>query len=194
MQAEAKLGELLASYEEVARRKIQSEVNAILDDVAHKDYHCRIRENYMLELVLNERATPKSGGENQLLSLAFIAALVKFAASRIHDENSILKPGTSAPLVLDAPLGQLDPAYQVAVAEFLPKLADQVVLLVSGSQGVEKVLESLRPYVTAEYVLIQNNSEPRGKKPLMKRVLGGKEYDLIIYGCPKRMTEIQRIS
>src|SRR5690606_21564336 len=71
---------LLEQYESEARRTIQEDVNKILEVVAHKDFRCRFNENFSIELVLNERATPKSGGENQLLSLAFIGTLVKFAA------------------------------------------------------------------------------------------------------------------
>jgi chromosome segregation ATPase len=184
---------LLETYEKDARAQIESEINNILETVAHKDYRCRFNENFALELILNERATPKSGGENQLLSLAFIASLVKFAASRINASDLILKPGTMAPLVLDAPLGQLDPSYQESVAEFLPKLAHQVVLLVSGSQGGEAVLEALQPHVAAEYVLIQENRGPLGKKKQLKCVLRNKERDLILYNCPRNMTHIERL-
>ena len=185
---------LLKAYEADARAAITSEINSILEVVAHKDYRCDFNENFVIELILNKRATPKSGGENQLLSLVFIAALVKFAASRINASELILKPGTVAPLVLDAPLGQLDPAYQRSVAEFIPRLAHQVVLLVSGSQGGDAVLEALEPYVAAEYVLIQENKGPQGKKKLMKRVIRGKERDLVLYNRPHTMTHIERIS
>ena len=187
------LDALLEKYESETRALIQADVNEILETVAHKDYHCRFNDNFTLELILNKRATPKSAGENQLLSLAFIASLVKFAASRINSSDLILKPGTMAPLVLDAPLGQLDPSYQESVAEFLPKLAHQVVLLVSGSQGGDAVLKALQPYVAAEYVLIQENRGPQGKKKLLKRVLRGKERDLIVYNCPRNRTLIERL-
>jgi hypothetical protein len=192
-QSTALLNGLLAEYEREARKKIESDVNAILSVVAHKDYRCRFNDNFMLELILNERATPKSGGENQLLSLAFIASLVKFAASRIDEEDEILKPGTIAPLVLDAPLGQLDPAYQESVAEFLPQLAEQVILLVSGSQGGDKVLKALEPFIAAEYLLINENKGPQGKKKGMTRNIGGKKRDLILYNCPRNMTRIERL-
>ena len=127
------------------------------------------------------------------MSLAFIASLVKFSASRINSTELILKPGTMAPLVLDAPLGQLDPSYQESVAEFLPKLAHQVVLLVSGSQGGEAVLKALQPYVAAEYVLIQENRGSQGKKKQLKCVLRGKERDLVLYNRPRNMTHIERL-
>jgi len=183
----------LEQYEQEARRKIQDEVNAILEVVAHKNFRCRLSDNFTMELILNERATAKSGGENQLLSLAFIASLVKFAAERIDADDLVLKPGTMAPLVLDAPLGQLDPSYQQSVAEFLPKLAHQVVLLVSGSQGGDRVLEALEPYVGAEYLLIQENKGPRGKKQQMRRTVRGSERDLILFGQQHTMTRIERL-
>lgn len=187
------LKDLLQHYEKDARQKIQDDVNAILEVVAHKDFRCRIKDTFAIELILNERATAKSGGENQLLSLAFIASLVRFAAERIDADDLVLKPGTMAPLVLDAPLGQLDPSYQESVAEFLPKLAHQVVLLVSGSQGSDRVLKALAPYVNAEYVLIQENKEARGKRQQMKRVLHDKELDLVLFGQKQTMTRIERL-
>ena len=184
---------LLERYEVEARKTIEDEVNAILEQVAHKDYRCRFNGNFGLELIMNDRATPKSGGENQLLSLAFIASLVKFASSRIDAEDMVLKPGTMAPFVLDAPLGQLDPAYQESVAEFLPKFAHQVILLVSGSQGGERVLKALEPFVGAEYLLVQENKGDRGKKELLRRVIRGKERDLILFSRPRTMTQIERL-
>lgn len=187
------LGAILREYEGDAREKIEAKINSILDEVAHKNFTCILDETFTVDLVHNERKTAKSAGENQLLSLAFIAALVEFAASRIEDQNMILRPGTLAPLVLDAPLGQLDPSYQQSVAEFLPKLAHQVVLLVSGSQGGDAVLEKLAPHVSAEYVLIQENSEPRGNRKGMKRAIHGKEYDLIRFGQEVTMTHVERI-
>lgn len=184
---------ILDQYEREARKTIEESVNEILEEVAHKDYRCRFNDDFTLELILNERATPKSAGENQLLSLVFIASLVKFAASRVDAKNTILKPGTIAPLVLDAPLGQLDPSYQESVAQFLPRLANQVILLVSGSQGGERVLKALEPFVAAEYLLIQENKGPRGKKESLKRVIRGCERDLILFSRPRTMTHIERL-
>jgi len=193
VRSTALLRGLLSAYETEARKQIESELNDILEAVAHKDYRCRFNDDFTLELILNERARPKSAGENQLLSLAFIASLVKFAASRIGADDLILKPGTIAPLVLDAPLGQLDPAYQRSVAEFLPKFAQQVILLVSGSQGGQQVLDALEPFVGAEYLLVQENKGPRGKKRQLKAVIRGQQRDLILYGQLRPMTHIERL-
>jgi DNA sulfur modification protein DndD len=184
---------VLEHYESDAREKIQDNVNKILDVVAHKDFRCQLNADFSVELILGERAMAKSGGENQLLSLAFIASLVNFAAERMNADDFILKPGTIAPLVLDAPLGQLDPSYQESVAAFLPKMAHQVVLLVTGAQGAERVLQALAPHIAAEYVLIQENRGPRGKRQPLRRAIRGAERDLILFGQQHTMTRIERV-
>ncbi len=74
------------------------------------------------------------GQPNQLLSLSFIASLVEFSSQRVSAKGKWIA-GTVAPLVLDSPFGQLDETYKQAIATYLPKLADQVVLFVTSSQG-----------------------------------------------------------
>jgi DNA repair exonuclease SbcCD ATPase subunit len=188
------LSGLLQQYETDARKTIQDQINEILRAVAHREYECRLNPNFSIELTFsNGLPTPKSGGENQLLSLVFIASLVKFAALRINDEKLILKPGTVAPLVLDAPFGQLDTSYQRDVAANIPRLAEQVVLLVTSSQGNERVLEALEPHIGAEYVLISENRGPRGSKNETRLPIHGKDYICSLFNQPRTMTRIERI-
>lgn len=185
---------LLETYEEEARKTIESEINKILEEVAHRPYQCRINSSFAIDLIFSDgRSVPRSGGENQLLSLLFIGSLIKFAASRIGDDRFILKPGTIAPLILDAPFGQLDPYYQKDVASHIPKLAQQVVLLVSGSQGNEAVLNALAPFVGAEYVLFSENKEPQGSKKETRLSLHGEEYVTSLFNQPRTMTRIEKI-
>ena len=56
MRSAALLNGLLEKYESDARGQIESDVNDILETVAHKDYQCRFNENFVLELILNKRA------------------------------------------------------------------------------------------------------------------------------------------
>lgn len=185
---------LLESYEEEARNTLETEISAILEEVAHRPYKCRIESNFAIDLIYPDgRSVPRSGGENQLLSLLFIGSLVKFAASRIDDDRFILKPGTIAPLILDAPFGQLDPYYQKDVASYIPKLAQQVVLLVSSSQGNKGVLDALAPFVGAEYILFSDNKEARGSKKETKLSLHGTNYITSLFSQPKTQTRIERI-
>ncbi len=189
------LEELLKQYESQARNTIEDQVNVILDKVAHKEYKCKINSDFSIDLTFSDgRSTPKSGGENQLLSLVFIASLVKFAETRADDDDFILKPGTIAPLVLDAPFGQLDTSYQESTASWIPQLSQQVVLLVSSSQGNPKVLSALEQFIGAEYLLISANREQRNDRVPTTLVLHGKKHTTSLYSQPKTMSRIERIS
>lgn len=186
---------LLYQYERDARNTIENQVNMILDRAAHKNYKMEIAENFGISLFFSDgQRAPKSGGENQLMSLAFIAALVKFAISRVNDKSGILIPGTVAPLVLDSPFGQLDPAYRVSTAKFVPEMAEQVVLLVSGSQGDAEVLDALAPCIGAEYVLISENKGARGLKDEQFLVRNGRQIKTTIFNCERNRTLIERLS
>jgi DNA sulfur modification protein DndD len=188
------LEEALGKYETTARIAIKDKVDAILSDVAHRDYACDLGDDFSLRLQMRSgHGIPKSGGENQLLSLVFIGALVQYAASRLNDNTVVLRPGTVAPLVLDAPLGQLDVDYQEAVAKYLPTLADQVVLLLSSSQCGPRVLDALEPRIGAEYVLISENTEPRGERRDSRLMIGAKEFVCSEFNRPRQMTRIERI-
>ncbi|MDD4872900.1 MAG: AAA family ATPase, partial [Kiritimatiellae bacterium] len=93
-QSEQVLGGLLAGYEREAREEVEKEINDILNVVSHSHRVCRFRENFSIELLRDDGTLrPKSSGENQLLSLVFLAALVKFAAARIDKDDFLLKPG-----------------------------------------------------------------------------------------------------
>ncbi|MBK7932012.1 MAG: hypothetical protein IPK01_00680 [Acidobacteria bacterium] len=185
---------LLETYEEEARSSIEDEITRILEEVAHRPYKCKIESNFSIDLTFADgRSVPRSGGENQLLSLLFIGALIQFAGSRMNETRFILKPGTIAPLILDAPFGQLDPYYQRDVAFHIPKLTHQVVLLVSSSQGNEGVLKALEPFVGAEYVLVSENRENMGNRGVTELTLNGTSYVTSLFEQPKTMTRIERI-
>ena len=151
-----KLRAELDDYKDEARLEIAKKVNRILSENAHKDFVAKIAQDFGLSLEFSDGVqTPKSGGENQLLSLAFIAALVRFSFDRQNDEQvHFLVPGTVAPLMLDSPFGQLDPQYQRAVASFVPAMATQVILLVSSAQGSQEVVSALKGRVGREYALV----------------------------------------
>lgn len=193
--ASERLKMVLAEYEEDARKVIQKQINAILSEAARRDYRFRFGDGYSMELT-NDRNLPvaRSGGENQLMSLAFTSALVWFANLRARATGDILVPGTIAPLVLDSPFGQLDVKYRESTAKFVPKMASQVILLVSSSQGDDTVLKALEPHVGAEYLLVSENRSARGDKPDDRVVLRNREYYASLYSQPRNMTRIERVA
>ncbi|MCY4260117.1 MAG: AAA family ATPase [Rhodobacteraceae bacterium] len=185
----------LEHEEYVARYLLHAEVCRVLEATSRKVLHLKMSEDYVITLRNTDGTVlPKSSGENQLLGLAFTSALIQFAKSRKDDKSQDFLPGTIAPLVLDSPFGQLDEAYRTTTAEFIPKMAQQVVLFVSKSQGSKSVLETIGDRLGAEYLLVRHNSEPQGKRKQESRSFAGKEYKTAIFSSEYDGTEIVEIT
>jgi DNA sulfur modification protein DndD len=185
----------LQTSEQSARKKIEDEVNRVLEKTARRHYKFEIDESFQIRLLFEDGTpTPKSGGENQMMSLAFITALVQYADARTKsDENGLFIPATVAPLILDSPFGQLDDSYRQATAKFVPEMAPQVVLLVSSSQGKAEVIDALQSRIGAEYVLIAHNAGPKGEKKQDFLTIGGKKMATTLFSRDRNMTEIQEV-
>ena len=191
----SKLELQLKAEEDQARKILRAGIRRILEATTRKVLNLRMTDDYLISLVnADGTALPKSSGENQLLGLAFTAALVEFAKVRENAKDYRLLPGTIAPLVLDSPFGQLDEAYRATTAEFIPKMARQVVMLVSKSQGSEDVLEALKDNLGAEYLLVRHNKEPRGERKQENRYFQGKEFNTAVFDAEYDGTEIVEIT
>lgn len=186
---------LLHQHEDDARKTIADLINKILETTARREYRFAFRDNFAMELLFPDgRSVPRSGGENQLMTLAFIAALIQFSLDRSKAKgDELFVPGVVAPLVLDSPFGQLDKKYRIDTAMFIPKMASQVVLLVSSSQGDEPVISALKPHVGKEYVLISENTGPRGMKSDDLIVLNNKSIATSLFNRPKNLTRIEEV-
>ncbi|MEA3013345.1 MAG: sulfur modification protein DndD [Sphingomonadales bacterium] len=184
----------LIEEEKSAKSVLRASIKKILDATSRKALRLRMSESYDISLVnADGTAVAKSSGENQLLGLSFTAALVEFAKNRERAEDYKLLPGTIAPLVLDSPFGQLDPDYRQTTAEYIPEMAQQVVLLLSKSQGSPEVLAELSDRIGAEFVLIRHNREPAGAKKPETRMLKGKEYRTALFESNFDGTEVVEV-
>lgn len=78
-----------------------------------------INENYGLAIVDGEgrAVVERSAGAEQIVALSLIDGLNRTAGKR-------------GPIVMDTPFGRLDPKHRNKVLGYLPKMADQVILLV----------------------------------------------------------------
>ncbi|RRR45062.1 hypothetical protein EHH44_10275 [Mycolicibacter terrae] len=149
------LEEILAFREEDMRQRLDAEVKEVFKGITFKPYVPTLNEGFELTLHQNvngvELPVPKSTGENQILSLSFVAAVSKLAreirkGGRAEGEAAV-DAGTF-PIVMDAAFGSLDQDYQEAVSRALAQMAPQLVVLVSKSQGLGKVVTELLPYVS----------------------------------------------
>jgi DNA sulfur modification protein DndD len=185
----------LSEYEDGARTDIEAEINKILKVAARRDYRFAFDEDFTMSLHMEgiDGPIPKSGGENQLMSLAFTAALVDFARSRLGEEHAILSPGTVAPLVLDAPIGHLDKTYRAATAAFLPSMASQILLLLSSGHTEGGVAEALAPRIGRQYILVSENRGPRDGRGDDEIVIEGVAYARSLYNQERNQVKLVEV-
>ena len=168
----------LADAEQHARNAIENTVSKIADEFYMKDITVSISDNYRMTVSDGDNPIGQSTGEAQMLGLAFTAALASYAKERRQSKRPYLLPGTIAPLIIDSPFGQLDSTYRRAVARFLPRLAGQVVLLLSDTQATKEILEEIEPYIGCQYVLTLHSTAPDTDGKQRSIPINGKHYDL----------------
>lgn len=191
----ARLERELAEEEEEARKVLRQQIGRVLGSTTRKQFRLNMTDEYAVSLV-NEQGTllPKSSGENQLLGLAFTAALIEFARLRQNAGDHRLLRGTVAPLVLDSPFGQLDDSYRRTTAEHVPRMARQVVLMVSGSQAKGGAVDALIDRVEKEYVLVRTNKGAGKIGAGETRQFRGRDYQTALFDQPADGTMIVEIA
>lgn len=190
-----RLEQELREEEDEARNMLRMQIGKVLGSTTRKHFRLRMTDEYAVSLV-NEAGTqlPKSSGENQLLGLAFTAALVEFARLREKAGDHRLLRGTVAPLVLDSPFGQLDDAYRRTTGEHVPRMARQVVLMVSGSQAAGGAVNELMDRVEKEYVLVRTNKAAGRGGAGETRQFHGRDYETALFDQPADGTLIVEVS
>jgi DNA sulfur modification protein DndD len=154
--------EILKVRTEEVREQLDGRLKELYADISFKAHIPELRSNFQLDLTHGAAApellVAKSTGENQILSLAFVGALAERARDRSIEakksggDGMLSFQGGVYPIVMDSPFGSLDESYQKQIARAIPTLAQQVVIFVSKSQGLNAVQEELAPRVGKEYV------------------------------------------
>lgn len=149
------LVEILEIRSEDMRRRLDAELKSVFKSITHKNYTPTLSEGFELTLYTSvdgvQLPVPKSTGENQILSLSFVAAVSKLARETRRERRAEGESANDAgtyPIVMDAAFGSLDHDYQEAVSRALAQMAPQLVVLVSKSQGLGRVVTELGPYVS----------------------------------------------
>jgi DNA sulfur modification protein DndD len=159
------LEEILAIRSEDMRSRLDAELKEVFGKITIKRYIPRLSDGFELTLYQNvngvELAVPKSTGENQILSLSFVAAVSKLAREIRKErraEGELPADAGTYPIVMDAAFGSLDQNYQREVSRALAQMAPQLVVLVSKSQGLGEVVGELMPYVSHLGVIVTHTT------------------------------------
>ncbi|MBE9247755.1 AAA family ATPase [Dolichospermum sp. LEGE 00240] len=190
-----RLSEVKNRQENQFRLQLEQRVQEIFADISFTPYIPKISEKYELSLVENttgiEAPVAASTGENQILSLSFIASIIDKVRDWSERRKMIMLPESSTfPIVMDSPFGSLDANSRRHIARTIPKLANQLVVLVTKTQWRVEVEEEIADKIGKEYVLVYYSSKPnceqdfielgREKYALVRQSLNGFEYTEIV--------------
>jgi len=163
------------------RISLERKVQEIFSSISFKAYQPRLSEDYQLNLIENTSgiAIPvaASTGENQILSLSFIGAIIDQVRTW-SKKNTLMGPDSSSfPIVMDSPFGSLDESYRRQVSKNLPKLANQLIILASQTQWRIEVEQEITPYIGREYILIHYSPKEELQEEQIE--IAGQKYSLV---------------
>ena len=176
-----RLTQVRARIDKQFRLQLEGRLQEIFSQISFTPYVPKLSENYELTLIENtageEAEVAASTGENQILSLSFIGGIIDRV--REWSENKMLMgPDSSTfPVVMDSPFGSLDEIYRRHIARTIPKLANQLVVLVSKTQWRGEVAQEMANCIGREYVLVYNSPKPDCEKDAIE--LSGNHYPLV---------------
>jgi DNA sulfur modification protein DndD len=163
------------------RKDLDERIKRIFTEISFKPYIPVLNEDYSLKLYENvESMIPvgSSTGENQILSLSFIGAIIEQARAFTLQQERLPGPDNSEfPIVLDSPFGNLDPIYRRHIATQIPILANQVIIMVSKSQWKDEVENATSLKIGKEYVLEYFSPKHNAEEAILERK--GKIYNLV---------------
>ena len=161
--------------------QLEQRVQDIFSQISFTPYIPKLSDKYELTLVENTSGTEAlvaaSTGENQILSLSFIGGIID-GVREWSQKNTLMGPDSSTfPIVMDSPFGSLDEIYRKQIANKLPKLANQLIVLVTKTQWRGEVAQEMESCIGREYVLVYNSPKPDCEEDAIE--LGGMRYPLV---------------
>jgi DNA sulfur modification protein DndD len=161
--------------------QLEKRVQDIFSQISFTPYIPKLSDKYELTLVENtsgkESLVAASTGENQILSLSFIGGIIE-GVREWSQKNTLMGPDSSTfPIVMDSPFGSLDEVYRKQIAKKLPKLANQLVILVTKTQWRGEVAQEMENCTGREYVLVYNSPKPDCEEDAIE--LSGMRYPLV---------------
>jgi DNA sulfur modification protein DndD len=176
-----RLSEVRSRLEKQFCSQLEQRVQDIFSQISFTPYIPKLSDKYELTLVEKtsgkEALVAASTGENQILSLSFIGGIID-GVREWSQKNTLMGPDSSTfPIVMDSPFGSLDEIYRKQIANKLPKLANQLIVLVTKTQWRGEVAQEMEGCTGREYVLVYNSPKPECEEDAIE--LGGSRYPLV---------------
>jgi DNA sulfur modification protein DndD len=142
-------------YVEQKRKSVDDHTSLIFQELTNKDdvYEgLSISEDYELDVKTIsgnrdiEEQNP-SKGARQIIAYSFIAGLNQFTARE-------------APVVIDTPIGRLDPEHKKNLINHFPNFRDQVVILYQPGELDEEDVETMHEHTSSHWEIHQREGNP----------------------------------
>ncbi|MBG1241058.1 AAA family ATPase [Nostoc sp. NZL] len=177
-----RLTEVRNRQEQQFRLQLEKRVQEIFMEISVTPYIPKISDKYELTLVENttgiEAPVAASTGENQILSLSFIASIIDKVREWSEKRKMMMIPDSSTfPIVMDSPFGSLDESSRRHIAKTIPQLANQLIVLVTKTQWRGEVEAEMTDRIGREYVLTYYSSKPDCEQDYIE--LAGERYPLV---------------
>ncbi|MCD5407274.1 MAG: AAA family ATPase [Desulfotomaculum sp.] len=134
--------ELDVQYQEKeteTRAGLEKNVNEIFRSIYNGGFSLSIDEKYNIQVIVNDfegfnENIETSTAQSISVIFAFIAGVIKMARQSRNQESEMLV-SESYPLVMDAPLSAFDKTRIKTICAVLPKVAEQVIILIKDTDG-----------------------------------------------------------
>ncbi|WP_310486495.1 AAA family ATPase [Chamaesiphon sp. VAR_69_metabat_338] len=182
--ARAAIDELIAMrdrQEQQFRLELEQQVQIIFKTISVTPYLPKITEKYELILVETTRGVETtvaaSTGENQILSLSFIGGIIDRVRAWSAQKLLSVPQSNTFPIVMDSPFGSLDRISRRQIAQILPQLANQLVVLVTKTQWRDEVETEMHSKIGKQYILTYYTSKLDAPEDYLE--IDGRCYPLI---------------
>ncbi len=180
-EAIAELMLIRQQQEQQFRLELEQRVQQIFQTISVTPYLPKITEKYELILVETTRGletiVAASTGENQILSLSFIGGIIDRVREWSEQKLLAVPESNTFPIVMDSPFGSLDRISRRQIAQILPQLANQLIVLVTKTQWRDEVETEMHPKIGKQYILTYYTSKPDA--PTDDLEINGRRYPLI---------------
>jgi DNA sulfur modification protein DndD len=167
--------------EEQFRLELEQRVQQIFQTISVTPYLPKITKKYELILVENTRGVETtvaaSTGENQILSLSFIGGIIDRVREWSEQKLLAVPQSNTFPIVMDSPFGSLDRISRRQIAQILPRLANQLLVLVTKTQWRDEVETEMAPKIGRQYLLTYYTSKLDCPKDYLE--INHRQYPLI---------------
>ena len=147
--------EIRDEYVETQRESVEKHTSQVFQNLTNKNdvYEgLTISKDYELdvETISGKRDIEEqkpSKGARQIIAYSFIAGLNKFTARE-------------APVVIDTPIGRLDPEHKENLINYYPNFQDQVVILYQPGELNEEDIPLMEEYISHHLEIHQRDDDP----------------------------------